>query len=206
MSTIQEKNRGFSAYCKANVEGYEARGLKYSELDATTDYVVVIPTNTDTYVKTIKSAKLIDGFKSVAKGEVANAYVRQARDSQHMVLRDHYNGHGDCVIAYANGKLLKQDKQLLDQAEATVCMKVKQYEKILDLYANDSKLAQLDKASYKGNTDAAKADKKRFAMSIRRVQIFAEAVKHQLMFAVPKKVKKPLAKAKATAEKLKQAA
>ena len=196
MSTIQ-KNRGYGAYCKANVEGYEARGLKFSELDATTDYVVVIPTNTDTYYKTIKGAKLFDGFKSVDKGEVDNAYERLARDSQHLVLRDHYNGHGDCVIAYANGKLLKQDRQLLEQAEATICMKVKQYEKILDLYANDSKLAQLSTASYKGNTDAAKADKKRFAMSIRRVQIFAEAVKHQLMFDVPRK---------ATADKLKQAA
>ena len=204
--TIQTKNRSFRAFCKANVMGYEARGLKYSELDATTDYVVVIPTNTETYANTIKSAKLKEGFKSVEKGEVANAYVKQPRSSEHMVLRDHFNGHGDCVIAYANGKLLKQDRQLLEQAEATVCMKVKQYEKILDLYANDSKLAQLEKASYTGNTDAAKADKKRFAMSIRRVEIFAEAVKHQLDFGVPKAVKKPLAKAKATAEKLKQAA
>tara|TARA_B100001245_G_C22843629_1_gene405578 strand:- start:585 stop:1190 length:606 start_codon:yes stop_codon:yes gene_type:complete len=194
----KEKTRSFQAYCKANVIGYEARGLKFAELNNDTNYVVVIPTHTETYAKTIKSAKLLEGFKSVEKGEVANSYTKYARGSEHMVLRDHFNGHGDCVIAKANGKLLKQDKQLLTDAEATVCMTEQKYSNILKLYDADSQLAKLENASYSGNNDAAKADKKRFAMSVRRVVIFAEAMKHKLVFEMPK------AKAKKTI-KIKQA-
>lgn len=200
MKTISNKDRGFFAYCQANTRGHETRGLDISSLTDATEYVVVIPTNTLTYFKTVKSAKLSDGFKSVEKGEVDNSYKRLARRSAHMPLRDHFNGKGDCVIAIANGKLIKKDKALLKQAGATVCMTYKKYKGILEVYAGDKSLAEMANKKFKT------ADHKRMAMSIRTIELFAQAMNHQLVFELPKAVKKPMVKAKAQAEKQKKAA
>ena len=199
MTTIT-KDKGFFAYCQANVRGHETRGIDVSSLTDNTKYMVIIPTNTETYAKTIKSAKLKDRFGSVEKGETDNAFVKISRSSTHMPLRDYFNGKGDCVIAIANGKLIKKEKALLKDAGATVCMTEQKYNGILEVYAKDKTLAEMADKKFKT------ADHKRMAMSIRRIVLFHKAMNSQLIFELPKAIKKPLAKAKAQAEKLKKAA
>ena len=168
---------------KAIVDAGKAtkKGLAFSELQADENYVITIPTETKTYYNTISKGVGIKVWEEVDK-DGNDIFERYSRDSVYLPFRNFFNGHGDCIIASASGKTLKDSniRAKLMSAKATVCMTADKFEKLFGKNGTirvHTNIVKLRNATYPGNSNSAKADSKRLTLCMARIELFADAIR-----------------------------
>tara|TARA_Y100001963_G_C6743610_1_gene430347 strand:- start:89 stop:748 length:660 start_codon:yes stop_codon:yes gene_type:complete len=157
------------------------KGLAFSDLQADQSYVITIPTETKTYDNTISKGI---GNKVWDEKDKDGNYIfnRKNRDSVYLPFRNFFNGHGDCIIASASGKTLKDSniRAKLMSAKATVCMSEDKFDKLLGNNGTirvHTDIVKLKNATYPGNSKGAKADSKRLTLCMARIELFVDAIR-----------------------------
>jgi len=176
------------ASCKAMVQaGAEAKqGLSYSSLKDDENYMIIIPTDCERYIKVIKQSVGLKAFKDKINDEGHTAYTKLRRKSIYLPFRDFYKGaEGDAVICYARGKQIKKDKAVLADNDAVVCMTYGQFEAFYGkggVLNQDKEFMSLLNKKYK-NTE-----EKRLTLTTKVMELFADHLKIKLQ--VPQPLKK----------------
>lgn len=167
----------WSAKCKAMVKaGAEAKqGLAISTLKDSEQYMIILPTDCQRYVKVIKQSVGLKAFNDKVNDDGETAYTKMRRKGIYLPFRDFYKGaEGDAVICYATGKQIKKDKAVLASNDAVVCMT---YGNFLAFYGpggvlnKDKEFMSLLSKTYKTT------EVKRLTLVSKVIELFADYIK-----------------------------